>query len=352
MKNSVTIGNRIISQDAPCFLVAELSANHGGSLDRAIEIVHAAAEAGADAVKFQTYTPDTMTIECDGDPFHVKGGLWDGYSLFQLYREAHTPWEWHEELFAAAESCGLIGFSTAFDASSVAFLERFNPPCYKVASFEIVDLPLLRCIAATGRPVIFSTGMASLKEIDDAVQTLRAGGCDQLIALKCVSSYPADPGDFNIRTIPNLAATFDCLAGLSDHCLSNAVAVGAVALGARVIEKHLTLRRSDGGPDAGFSLEPAEFAELVRMVRDAEKAMGTVRYGTGISEAGNVCFRRSLIAVESIAEGDAFNLENVRVIRPGDGLSPKHLESVIGQVAAMAIKRGTPLTWGHVGAPA
>jgi N-acetylneuraminate synthase len=337
---------RILGPDRPALVVAELSGNHNGRLERAVDLVHAAKKAGADAVKLQTYTADTITMDAPGEWFEIKAGPWRGRRLHELYGEASTPWEWHPDLFAAAREAGLICFSSAFDPTSVDFLEQLGTPLYKAASFEIVDLPLLARIARTGKPVILSTGMASLAEIDNAVRVLRAGGVPGLVLLNCVSAYPARPEDMHLRNIPVLAGAFGCLVGLSDHTLSSTAAVAAVALGACVIEKHLCLNRADGGPDAGFSLEPAEFADLVRSVREAEAALGSsARFGTRAGEATNVLFRKSLFAARDIAAGQALGREDVRVIRPGHGLPPAVLETVLGRRARKDIPRGTPLSW-------
>lgn len=348
---SVSIANRVVGPGEPTFMIAELSANHGGDLDLALETIRLAADSGADAIKLQTYTADTMTIACRNDHFRIKGGLWDGYTLYDLYQEAHTPWEWHEALFAEAERCGLLCFSTPFDASAVDFLEQFNPPCYKLASFEIVDLPLIRKIGSTGRPVIFSTGMSNLSEIAEAVTAFREAGCEQLIGLRCVSSYPADPADFNLRSIPLLADGFDMVAGLSDHSLGHEVAIASVALGAGVIEKHFIRRRSDGGPDSAFSVEPAEFSELVEAVRRVEAATGGEGFGATDAERGSLVFRRSLFATADIAADEPFTPDNVRVIRPGTGMHPRELPRVLTRRAACAIAEGTPLSWDVIGGP-
>jgi pseudaminic acid synthase len=350
VSRSIKLGERLVGEGQPAYLIAELSANHNGSLERAKEIIGLAAEAGADAIKLQTYTADTMTIDCDKPFFRIEGGLWDGYGLHALYEEAHTPWEWHAELFAEAARLGLDCFSTPFDATSVHFLEQFDPIVYKVASFELTDHALLRTIAATGRPIIMSTGMASLEEIGESVDVLRAAGCEELALLRCVSSYPAQPGDFNLLTIPYLAETFDVVSGLSDHSMGHTTAVGGVTLGAAIIEKHFIARRSDGGPDSAFSMEPAEFASMVQAIRDAEAARGEVNFGPGLAESANVIFRRSCFAVQDIAAGEALTADNIRVIRPGYGLAPKHHDSLIGRVALTGIERGTPLSWDQVGA--
>jgi pseudaminic acid synthase len=350
-RRALTFGDRPVGPGHPAYLVAELSANHAGDLDRALEIVRLAAQTGVDAIKLQTYTADTLTIDCDGPHFRIQGGLWDGRTLYDLYQEAHTPWEWHAALFAEAEAHGLQCFSTPFDATAVAFLEQFNPPVYKLASFEILDLELIAAIARTGRPVIMSTGMSNLAEIAEAIATFRAHGTTDLAVLRCVSSYPADPRDFDLATIPNIAETFDVVAGLSDHSMGHTVALTAVALGASIVEKHFIARRADGGPDSAFSMEPAEMTALVDAVREAEAAIGAVRYGAGLAESGNVVFRRSIFAVADIAAGEPFTRDNTRVIRPGHGLPPRDLPRVLGRRAATDIARGTPLGWPLVGGP-
>jgi pseudaminic acid synthase len=341
----VVVGDRAIGTGCPAYIIAELSANHGQDYDQAVRIVEAAARAGADAVKLQTYTPDTMTIDSDRPEFIISGTMWDGRRLYELYEEAYTPWEWQPRLKRAAESLGLHFFSTPFDATSVEFLEEMGVPAYKIASFENVDLPLLRRVAATGKPIIMSTGMATLAEIDEAVRTLRDAGCEQLILLKCSSAYPAPAGEMNLRTIPHLADAFDLPVGLSDHTLDIAVPVTAVALGACVVEKHLTLSRAVPGPDSAFSLEPDEFADMVRVVRSAEQALGAVHYGVSPRELASRAFRRSLFVVRNVAEGETFTEENVRAIRPGHGLHTRHLQDVLGRRAARTVDRGTPLSW-------
>jgi pseudaminic acid synthase len=325
-----------------------MSANHGQSYERAEAIVRAAAEAGADAVKLQTYTADTLTIACDAEPFRIKGTLWEGRTLHDLYGEAYTPWEWQPRLAAVARELDVHLFSTPFDATAVEFLEKMDVPAHKVASFEIVDLPLLRCIAATGKPVVMSTGMASLAEIDEAVRTLREGGCPQLALLKCTSAYPAPPESMHLRTIPHLAEAFGVPAGLSDHTLGTAVPVAAVALGACIIEKHFTLSRGDGGPDAAFSLEPDEFREMVHAVRTAETALGRVTYAVSDKERQSRVFRRSLFVVRDMRAGETFTSENVRSIRPGYGLHTRYYDDVLGRRAASDISRGEPLSWTHI----
>jgi pseudaminic acid synthase len=344
--HEIRIGSRRIGPEHPCFIVAELSANHRQEIDTALALVRAAREAGADAVKLQTYTPDTLTIACDSELFRIgAGSLWAGRTLHALYGEAYTPWDWHPRLFDEARALGLECFSTPFDAAAVALLEQLGAPAHKIASFEAVDLPLLRTVAATGKPVILSTGMATVEEIAEAVATLRHGGCPDLVLLKCTSAYPAPPAEMNLRTIPDLARRFDVLAGLSDHTLTAEVPIAAVALGATVVEKHLTLSRAAGGPDAAFSLEPPEFAAMVRGIRVAEQALGRVSYERTPEEATSVVFRRSLFVVRDVRAGEPFTAENVRVIRPGHGLPPRHLDAVIGRRAACDVARGTPLSW-------
>jgi pseudaminic acid synthase len=343
------IDRKLIGTGEPCYIIAEMSANHGQSFDKAIDVVHAAHESGADAIKLQTYTADTLTIESHRPEFMIgKGTLWEGRSLYDLYGEAYTPWEWQPKLKAVAEELGMHCFSSPFDDSAVDFLEHMNVPAHKIASFELVDTDLLRKVAATGKPVIMSTGMATLAEIDEAVRTLRETGCTQLALLKCTSAYPAIPEDMNLRTIPHLAAAFDVPVGLSDHTLGIAVPVAAVALGACIIEKHLTLRRSDGGPDAAFSLEPAEFSAMVDAVRVAEKALGRVNYDVTEKEAASRVFRRSLFVVEDVKAGKPFTTKNVRSIRPGNGLCPCFLNQVLSARAAMDLPRGTPLEFLHL----
>ena len=334
-----------MKKQTPIYIVAELSANHGGSLEHAAKTIRAAAKAGANAVKLQTYTADTLTIDCDNQYFRIGGGtVWDGKTLYNLYKEAYTPWEWHADLKKVAEECGLDFFSTPFDETAVDFLEELEVPCHKVASFELVDIPLLRKVGSTHKPVIMSTGMASEEEIHEAVETLRKAGCTDLTLLKCTSSYPAEPKDANLLTIPDMAAKFGCPVGISDHTIGIAVPVAAVGLGICMIEKHFTLSRADGGPDSSFSLEPAEFKELVEAVRLAEQALGTICYGGTDSETKTKIFRRSLFAVKDIRAGELFTTENVRSIRPGYGMLPRELDRVLGSAAACDIIRGTPLS--------
>jgi pseudaminic acid synthase len=327
------------------YLIAELSANHNGSIERAEQIVRAAADAGADAIKLQTYTADTITLNCDNEYFRIKGTIWEGKNLYQLYQEASMPWEWQPRLKVLANDLGLDCFSTPFDATAVDFLEKMDVPCHKVASFELVDIPLLKKIASTGKPVIMSTGMGTLTEIDEAVSTLRQNGTKELVLLKCTSAYPAPAEEANLRTIPHLAQTFNCPAGLSDHTMGSACAVAAVALGAKVIEKHFTLSRADGGPDGSFSMEPAEFKQMVQDVRTVEKALGTISYELTAKQKESKVFRRSLFVAEDIAAGEVFTEKNVRCVRPGYGLHPRYLEKILGKRATRHIKKGIPLNF-------
>lgn len=342
----IQIADRWIGQGCPTFFVAELSANHGGQFERALRIVEAANRSGADAIKLQTYTPDTITIACDREPFRIGGGtLWDGKTLHQLYGEAYTPWEWQPKLKKAAEDLGMQCFSSAFDASAVDFLETMNVPAHKVASFELVDLPLIRKMAATGKPLIMSTGMATIEEIEEAVAVARQAGAAQIALLKCTSAYPALAEEMNLRTIPELARRFQLPVGLSDHTMGIAVPVAAVSLGACIIEKHLTLSRGAGGPDSAFSLEPEEFKAMVDAARTAVKALGSVHFGVSERERSSRVFRRSLFVVRDLKKGEQFTAENVRSIRPGNGLHTRHLAEVLGKTAALDIARGTPLSW-------
>lgn len=339
------IAGRPIGHGHPPYVIAELSANHGGDLDRARAIMTAAKESGADAVKLQTYTADTLTIACDRPEFRLSDGPWAGRTLHDLYQEAHTPWDFHSDLFAIGAQLGLAVFSTPFDPTAVDLLESLHAPAYKIASFEIVDLPLIRLVAATGKPLIMSTGMADLGEIAEAVAAAREAGCEQLALLHCVSGYPAPPADCNLRTIPHLAEAFGVTAGLSDHTLGIAVPVAAVALGASLIEKHVTLSRADGGPDAAFSLEPAELKAMVDGVHTAHAALGRIDYTLKASERSNLTNRRSIYAVADIKAGEPLTETNIRSIRPGHGLAPKHLPALIGRTPREDIPRGTPLDW-------
>lgn len=345
----IEIGDRRVGPFQPVYIVAEISANHDQKFDQAVELIKAAKEAGADAVKFQTYTPDTMTIKSDRPEFRIGGGtLWDGKNLYDLYAEAYTPWEWQPKLKEIAEELGLDFFSTAFDPTSVDFLEEIGVPVHKLASFEIVDILLIEKIARTGKPLIVSTGMATLGEIEEAVRVARNAGATQIALLKCTSAYPSPPEEMNLRTIPHLAESFGVPVGLSDHTLGIAVPVAAVALGACIVEKHFTLSRHIPGPDSAFSLEPHEFKVMVEAIRTAEKALGKVHYGVSEREARSRVFRRSLFIVKDIKVGELFTEENVRSIRPGHGLHPRYLKDVLGRRATRDITAGTPLTWNMV----
>ena len=339
------INGRQIGAGAPVYIIAEMSANHGQDFEQAVRIIEAAAAAGADAVKLQTYTPDTLTINSDNDYFRIQGTLWDGRKLYDLYGDAYTPWEWQPKLKAAANALGLDLFSSPFDPTAVAFLEAMNVPAYKIASFELVDIGLIQAVARTGKPTILSTGMATLAEIDEAVTAFRAAGGGELALLKCNSAYPAPPEEMNLRTIPHLAEAFDVVVGLSDHTLGVEVPVAAVALGAAIIEKHFTLTRAEAGPDSAFSLEPGEFKAMVDAVRVVEKALGSVAYGFTPKEANSRRLRRSLFITADVKAGEAFTPDNVRSVRPGDGLHTRHLDEVIGRRARRDLERGTPLTW-------
>ena len=340
------IGNHTIGPGHPVYIVAELSANHNQSFERAVKIVHAAKAAGADAIKLQTYTPETITLRSGSERFRIKSGSpWSGRSLHDLYAEASTPWEWHAELQKIAHQLGLDFFSSPFDESAVDFLETLKVPAYKIASPEIVDLPLIRKAASTGKPLIISTGMASAEEIQEALDAATRAGSNEVALLKCTSAYPAEPGEMNLRAIPVLVQQFCVPVGISDHTAGIAVPVAAVALGTCIIEKHLTLARADGGPDSAFSLEPNEFAEMVDAVRTTEKALGAAQIGPAPSEEGNRRFRRSLFVVKDMNQGEVFSTENIRSIRPGDGLHTRHLADVLGKTSCKEIKRGTPLAW-------
>ncbi|MFN2453667.1 MAG: pseudaminic acid synthase [Pyrinomonadaceae bacterium] len=340
----IDINGRRIGAGQPAYIIAEMSANHGQDFNHAVSIMRAAKESGADAIKIQTYTPDTITIDCDNDYFQIKGTIWDRRKLYDLYGEAYTPWEWQPKLSAVAKDLDLDFFSSPFDATAVDFLEGMNVPVYKIASFETVDLPLLRKVARTGKPVIMSTGMTTLAELDEAVTTLREAGNKELALLKCTSAYPASPGEMNLRSIPNLAETFGVPVGLSDHTLDVAVPIAAIALGACIIEKHFTLSRAVPGPDSAFSLEPEEFKQMVNAVRATEKALGAVHYGVSEQESKSRVFRRSLFVVKDMKAGEPFTEDNVRSIRPGYGLHTRYLEEILGCRAALDIARGTPLS--------
>jgi N-acetylneuraminate synthase len=347
MKKEIQIADKFIGASYQPFVIAEMSGNHNQSLERALEIVEAAAKTGAHALKIQTYTPDTMTLDLDEREFHISDpkSLWAGNSLYKLYGEASTPWEWHKPIFDRARELGMIAFSTPFDDTSVDFLESLDVPCYKIASFENTDLPLIRRVAATGKPLIISTGMASIAELDDTVKAAREAGCKDLILLKCTSTYPATASNTNILTIPHMRELFDCEVGLSDHTMGVGVSVASVALGASVIEKHFTLNRADGGVDSSFSMEPAEMEQLVLETERAWQAMGQVSYGATEAEKKSIVFRRSLYIVKDLKAGDILTSDNVRAIRPGMGLPTKYLGVLIGRTVKQDVKRGTALNW-------
>lgn len=341
----IEIAGRRIGVDHPPYIICELSGNHNGSLQRALDLIDAAATTGCDAIKLQTYTPDTLTIDCDLPDFRIQGGLWNGRNLYDLYSEAHTPFEWHAALFERAAHRGVTIFSTPFDETAADLLDDLGAPAFKIASFEACDLALIAHVAKKRKPMIISTGLAGLGDIERAVVTARENGCEELVVLHCISSYPAPDEQANLRTIPHLAQAFGVVGGLSDHTHGTAVSVAAIALGAAVIEKHFTLARADGGPDAAFSLEPDEFRRLCSDTHSAWTALGSVGYGLKAAEQANVAFRRSLYAVADIAEGEALTKTNIRSIRPGHGLSPHSLPTVLGRRARVAIPRGTPISW-------
>ena len=347
MTSHLKIANHPIGNNSPPFIIAEMSGNHNQSLERALEIVEAAAKVGAHALKIQTYTPDTMTLDLDEREFHISDpkSLWTGTSLYKLYGQAYTPWEWHKSIFERASKLGMIAFSTPFDDTSVDFLESLNVPCYKIASFENTDIPLIRRVAATGKPIIISTGMATEAELDETVTAARLAGCKDLILLKCTSTYPATAENTNILTIPHLRDRFKCEVGLSDHTMGVGVSVASVALGATVIEKHFTLSRADGGVDSTFSMEPAEMARLVIETKQAWQALGQVSYGPTQAEKTSIVFRRSLYIVKDLRAGDVLTRENVRAIRPGLGLPPKYIDRILGVRVLRDINRGTALSW-------
>lgn len=344
-KKEFSIAGRLISQDTAPFIVAELSANHNGKLETAYRIIEEAKKAGADAVKLQTYRPDTITLNSNRDEFCIHGGLWDGRTLFDLYNEAHMPWEWHAPLFEYARQQGIVIFSTPFDNTAVDLLEDLNAPAYKIASFEVVDLPLIRYVAKTGKPMIISTGMAGIDEIHEAVDAAKSAGCKDLALLHCVSGYPSPASDYNLRTISDMAERFNLPIGLSDHTLDNTTAIASVALGASIIEKHFTLDRNGNGPDDSFSLEPSELAALCRGAKTAWAALGDVDYTHKSSEAGNVKYRRSLYFVKNMEAGEAITMACIRSVRPGLGLSPKYLDNIIGKRATKKIEENTPVSW-------
>lgn len=342
---SITIAGRRIAADEAPYVIAEMSANHNGNIETAFKIIEVAKQAGADAVKLQTYRPDTITLNCDTEDFRIHGGLWDGRTLYELYEEAHMPWEWHAPLFARARKHGITIFSSPFDNTAVDLLEDLNAPAYKIASFEAVDLPLIKYVASTGKPMIISTGMADAQEIQEAIDAAREGGCKELAILHCVSGYPAPAEDYNLRTIPDMIQRFGLVTGLSDHTLDNTTAITSVAMGASIIEKHFTLDRKGGGPDDSFSLEPAELVALCRDSKTAWAALGRVDYGRKSSEQGNVKFRRSLYFVMDMKAGEVITPDAVRSVRPGFGLSPKHFDAVMGKRINRDVSAATPITW-------
>ncbi|OZB74779.1 MAG: pseudaminic acid synthase [Halothiobacillus sp. 14-55-98] len=339
----INIAGRRIASDALPYVIAELSANHNGRLETALHIIQEAKKAGANAVKLQTYRPDTITLDCDSEDFKIHGGLWDGRTLFELYQEAHMPWEWHKPLFAHARSLGITIFSSPFDNTAVDLLEDLNAPAYKIASFEAIDLPLIKYVASTGKPMIISTGMADVEEIKEAIAAAREGGCKELAVLHCVSGYPAPAADYNLRTIPDMIQRFGLVTGLSDHTLDNTTAIVSVAMGASIIEKHFTLNRNGGGPDDSFSLEPPELAALCRDSKTAWEALGKIDYGRKSSEQGNVKFRRSLYFVKDLKAGDIITPDAVRSVRPGFGLPPKKIDDVLGRHVRQNVKKNTPV---------
>ncbi|WP_217525678.1 pseudaminic acid synthase [Vibrio metschnikovii] len=345
MNSYITINGRKIGPDHPPYIIAELSANHNGDINRAFQIMEEAKKAGADAIKLQTYTHETITIDCDSEEFQIKGGLWDGQTLYELYKGAHMPWEWHKPLFEKAKQLGITIFSSPFDFSAVDLLEKLDAPAYKIASFELVDLPLIKRVAQTGKPMIMSTGMANEEEIAEAIKTARENGCKELVVLHCVSGYPAPAEQYNLRTIADMAERFNVLSGLSDHTIDNATAVASVVLGACLIEKHVTLDRNGGGPDDSFSLEPHELQALCQDAKTAWAALGKVNYERTEAEKGNVKFRRSLYIVKDIKAGEVLTEEHVRSIRPGFGLAPKFYDEVIGKAVKIDISHGTPLSF-------
>jgi pseudaminic acid synthase len=345
---NISINGRKIGPNDPPYIIAELSANHNGSIERAFEIIRAARDSGADAIKIQTYTADTMTIDCDLEEFMIRGGLWDGYKLYDLYKWAETPFEWHKAIFDYAKSIGVTLFSTPFDETAVDLLELLDTPAYKIASFEATDLPLIRYVASKGKPMIMSTGMCSEREIEEAVKVAREGGCKELVLLHCISSYPAPIDQANLKQMPNLADRFKCMPGLSDHTLGTAVSVAAVALGACVIEKHFTLSRQDKGPDSEFSIEPAELKRLCQDAHEAWFALGNAGFERQQSEESSKLFRRSLYFVNDLTAGQVITESDIRRIRPGYGLAPKYFDEVVGRTVKTDVKRGNSLQWGHL----
>lgn len=343
---NLKINGRYVGKDAPAYIIAEMSGNHNGDIRRALQIMEAAAKAGVDAVKLQTYTADTITLDCDNEFFQTQtGSLWEGRTLHDLYGEAYTPWEWHKPLMEKAAKLGLTCFSTPFDFSAVDFLEEMDVPAYKIASYEIQDIPLIKKVARTGKPIIMSTGIATLADIYIAVEACREEGNEQIALLKCTSAYPAPYEEMNLNVISHMKKTFGCICGLSDHTLGTEVAVASIALGAEMIEKHITLSRTDGGVDAAFSMEPEEFTDMVRQIRNVEKAKGCVTYELTEKQIEGRQFGRSLFIAEDICEGDEFTANNIRSVRPAAGLATRHYESILGRKAACDVRKGTPLSW-------
>lgn len=345
---NISINKRVIGADQPPYIIAEMSANHNGDINNAFKIIAVAKSAGADAVKLQTYRPDTITLDCDSEDFQIRGGLWDGKTLYQLYSEAYMPWDWHKPLFDYAHKLGITIFSSPFDNTAIDLLEDLNTPAYKIASFEAVDLPLIKYAASTGKPIIISTGMANAEEIQEAIETAHEGGCKDLAILHCVSGYPAPAADYNLRTIPDMIQRFGLVTGLSDHTIDNTTAITSIALGASIIEKHVTLDRKGGGPDDSFSLEPQELAALCRDTKTAWETLGQVDYGMKSSERGNVKFRRSLYFVKDMEAGEVITEECVRSVRPGFGLAPKYITQILGKSIKLPITKYMPVMHGFI----
>ena len=348
MSNSININARDIGHNQPPYIIAEMSANHNGSIDNAFSIVDMAKESGADAVKLQTYRPDTITMKMNTPEFMIEGGLWDGQSLYELYENAFMPWDWHKPLFDHAKKKDITIFSSPFDNSAVDLLEDLNSPAYKIASFEAIDLPLIRYVASTGKPMIISTGMADQEEIEEAIVTAKEGGCSNLAILHCVSGYPAPASDYNLRTLVDMKEKFNLVSGLSDHTIDNTTAISSVALGASIIEKHVTLNRNGGGPDDSFSLEKSDLEQLCKGAYTAWEALGKIDYGRKSSEQGNAKFRRSLYFIKNIHKGELITAEHVKSIRPGFGLAPKHFEEILGKEVSESIKSGTAVSWKQI----
>ena len=348
MTKFISIDGRRIGPDYPPYIIAEVSANHNGKLENALKLLEIAKVAGADAVKLQTYTADTITLDCDKGDFQIRGGLWDGNTLYSLYQQAYTPWEWHKALFEKAKSLNLTIFSSPFDATAIELLESLDAPAYKIASFEAIDLPLIRTAARTKKPLIISTGMANQDEIQEAIEAAKEAGCTELAILHCVSGYPTPADQYNLRSVADMTARFECVVGLSDHTIENITAITSIAMGAAIVEKHFTLDRQGGGPDDSFSLEPEELSDLCRDTKMAWQALGKVNYTLTEAEKGNVQFRRSLYAVKNIKKGELLTAKNVKSIRPGFGLAPKFLPEILGKVSTDDIEYGSPIKWEHI----